>query len=424
MKKRNLLSGTSGDAMLLMLVKLMTIVLNFAVTRLMSQHLSLHDYGTYSQILLLVSTVSSVTILGMVDGVNFYYCSEQDPKKRESYVTTIFALQCMVSVAAGAIVMLLAGLLSDGFDNPDVCKLMIFAAALPMLQNLMNMLQVLLVSVGKAKVLAMRNLLVSVLRLVVVLVMVMFLPDVVVILVATLVMDVLQVLLFGVILRKNQCPVRWRSINLRLIGQILQYCIPMAMFIMMRAVNRDLDKYMIGIWTDTEVLAVYSNASKPLPFDVILQSFVVVLVPDVIRLVAANKQEQALSLYRTMMEMGYLATGILCMAALAAAPQLMQLLYSDKYVVGLSVFCLYILVDLLQFANMTMVLCAAGKTGTLMLIGFGTLGLNAVFNVVLYQYMGIAGPALATLLITLLTGVLIMGFSAKALGAGITRLFD
>jgi len=247
---------------------------------------------------------------------------------------------------------------------------------------------------------------------------------VVVILTATLVMDLLQVLFFGVILRQNQCPIRLRSINLQLTGRILHYCIPMAMFIMMRAVNRDLDKYMIGIWTDTETLAVYSNASKPLPFDIILQSFVVVLVPKIIRLVADNRQGRALSLYRSIMEIGYLATGTLCLAALAAAPQLMKLLYSDKYVSGLTVFCLYILVDLLQFANMTMVLCAAGKTGTLMMVGFGTLGLNAVLNVVLYYQMGIAGPALATLLTTLLTGVLIMAFSAKALGAKFRQLFD
>ena len=160
MNRHNSLKGTSGDALLLTIVKMMSIVLGFGVTRLLSQHLSLQDYGTYSQILLLVSTVMCVTTLGMIDGVNFYYCSEQDPEKRESYVATLFAMQCMVSLVVGGVVMLLGGALSAGFDNPDMCNLMIFAAALPMLQNLMNMLQVLLVSVGKAKILAIRNLLV------------------------------------------------------------------------------------------------------------------------------------------------------------------------------------------------------------------------------------------------------------------------
>ena len=424
MRKSNILKGTSGDALLLTGVKFMTVALGFVVTRLLSQYLSLHDYGTYSQILLLVSTVSSLTILGMIDGVNYYYCSESDPDKRDGYVATLFALQGIASLVAGAVVLLLTGPISAGFDNPDIRNLMIFAAALPMLQNLMNMLQVLLVSVGKAKILALRNLLVSTARLAVALVMVWLVRNVAVILMATLVLDALQVLLFAVILRKNSCRIRLSRVNLRLVGQILQYCIPMAMFIMMRSVNRDLDKYMVGLWTDTETLAVYTNASKPLPFDIILHSFVTVLAPKITRLVAAGEKEKASRLYQGMLELGCLTTVIPCLAALAAAPQLMELLYSDKYISGLSVFCLYILVDLLQFANITMVLCAAGKTGTLMLVGIGTLGFNGALNGLLYWAMGIAGPALATLITTLISCLLIMGLSAKALGTKLRGLFD
>ena len=65
---------------MLTFIKLVTIALSFVVTRLLSQFLSKHDYGTYSQILLIVSTVTSVTILGMADGVNYFYCSRQEDK--------------------------------------------------------------------------------------------------------------------------------------------------------------------------------------------------------------------------------------------------------------------------------------------------------------------------------------------------------
>jgi peptidoglycan biosynthesis protein MviN/MurJ (putative lipid II flippase) len=59
-----------------------------------------------------------------------------------------------------------------------------------------------------------------------------------------------------------------------------------------------------------------------------------------------------------------------------------------------------------------------------MMVGFGTLGLNALLNLVLYHHMGIVGPALATLIVTLTTGILIMGLSAKALGAKLRQLFE
>lgn len=424
MGKRKLQWGTSGDAVLLMFIKLVTMALGLAVTRLLSQYLSYHDYGTYSQIVLVVNTVASITILGMVDGTNFFYCREADPQKREGYVSTIFTLQCMVSAAAGCVVMLLSAPLCTHFKNPDVAGLLIFAAALPMLQNLIAMLQVLVVSVGKARVLAARNLIVSVARLLVVLIVIAFVRNVAVILLMTVVMDVTQIALFGVMLRRNGCSMGIKAVDFRLFGEIFRYCAPMAVFTVISTLNRDLDKYLIGMVTDTETLAVYANASKVLPFDIIMTSFTTVLIPEITRRVAAGEKASAASLYKAFLEFTYIATGVLCCAALSAAPQLMELLYSEKYLSGLTVFIIYILVDLLRFTNITLVLCVAGKTRSLMFLSFGTLTANALLNVVLYQWMGLPGPAVATLLTTLATGVLILHLSARTLDTKLSRFFD
>lgn len=424
MMKNKLRWGTSGDAILLMLIKLVTIVLGFTVTRLLSEHLSVYDYGTYSQILLVVSTVTSLTILGMMDGVNYFYCSEQDPQKRERYISTIFALQCMVSAAAGSIVLLLSGPLCAYFDNPAVGPLLVFAAVLPLLQNLLSMVQVLLVSVGKAKMLAIRNLVVSLLRLAVVLVVVLVVQNVAIILATTVLLDLGQIALFGVILRKNQCAIRLGAVKLTLTRNILRYCAPMAVFTAVSALNRDIDKYLIAMMTDTETLAVYSNASKVLPFDIVMSSFCTVLIPAITRSIASNNREKAADLYRMFLEIAYISTTILCCAALSAAPQLMELLYSEKYAGGLAVFCIYILVDLLRFTNITLVLSAAGKTKTLMVFSIGALGANAVLNVLFYHLMGVPGPAVATLVTTAVLGMSIVGAGARELGIRMRNLFD
>ena len=421
---KKLKGGTSGDAVLLMFIKLVTMALGLTVTRLLSQYFSYHDYGTYSQIMLVVNTVASITILGMVDGTNFFYCREADPQKRESYVCTLFTLQCMVSAAAGCVVMLLCGPLCTHFHNPDVAPLLIFAAALPLFQNLISMLQVLVVSVGKARLLAARNLIVSLTRLVVVIVAIAFVRNVAVVLVMTLVMDLAQIGIFAWMLKKNGCPMHFRAVNFRLFKEIFHYCAPMAVFTVISTLNRDLDKYLVGMVTDTETLAVYTNASKVLPFDIIMTSFTTVLIPEITRRVAADKKAEAASLYKAFLEFTYIATGILCCAAIAAAPQLMQLLYSEKYLSGLTIFILYILVDLLRFTNITLVLAVAGKTRSLMFLSFGTLGANAVLNVLLYSLMGLPGPAVATLAVTFITGVVILALSARVLDTNLARLFD
>ena len=220
MAKRKLGWGTSGDAMLLMFIKLVTMALGLTVTRLFSEYFSYHDYGTYSQILLIVNTVASITILGMVDGTNFFYCREKDPQKRESYVSTIFSFQCIVSAVAGCVVMALSAPLCIHFDNPDVAGLLIFAAVLPLMQNLISMLQVLVVSVGKARLLAARNLIVSVTRLLAVIAVITFFRDVTVVLLTTLALDLAQIGLFWLMLRKNGCPMGLRAVNFRLFKEI------------------------------------------------------------------------------------------------------------------------------------------------------------------------------------------------------------
>ncbi|MBE6985142.1 MAG: polysaccharide biosynthesis protein [Ruminococcaceae bacterium] len=424
MKKRKLQWGTSGDALLLTFIKLVTMTLSFVVTRLLSQYLTKYDYGTYSTILLIFTTVYCITILGMSDGVNYFYCSEPDEKKRESYIASLFAMQLGISIIAGTIVMALTSPLCAYFDNPGLRRLMIFAAALPLFQNLISMTQVLIVSIGKAKMIAIRNLIVSLVRLAATIVVISVLNDVAVILTATLLLDALQLLVFVFTLRKNNCPIRFKCIDIRLFKTILSYCVPMGIYSLLYTLNRDCDKYLIGLLTDTETLAMYTNASKVLPFDVIASSFFTVLLPPITRCIAAGEKNTAAQLYKQFMEITYVSTTILCCAVLAAAPQVMQLLYSAKYLDGVVIFCIYILVDLLRFANVPLILSAAGKTKTLMLMSLCSLVGNAVANVVLYYIMGITGPAVATLLTSLATALFLLYSSSKALDCRLADFFD
>ncbi len=422
--KNESIKGTSGDALSLTAVKLVTTVLGLAVTRLLSEYLSVHDYGTYTQVLLVVSTVTSMTILGMMDGVNFFHSSVPDASKRENYISTIFALQAVIGLIAGMIVMLASSLICGYFENPKLASLLYFGAVLPVLQNILGMVQILLVSVGKAKILALRNLLVSLFRLAMIVLVLQTVRSVVVVLTTTLILDVLQIVLFTWILKKCKCGIHIKQVDPKLIGRIMSYCAPMAIFVVVNTLNRDLDKYLIALWTDTQTLAVYANASKVLPFDILMASFCTVLLPQITKCIARRDLQNARKLYRLFLQISYTGTGILCCAALAASPQVMEVLYSSKYEDGLSVFCLYILVDLLRFTNITMILSATGRTMKLMVLGLGSLMANAILNVLLFNSMGIMGPALATVIITFVSGLLLLYFGAKELDTTIGNLFN
>lgn len=417
-------TGASTSAIYLISVRIITIVLSFVITRILSQYLSIYDYGTYSQVTLIISTVTSLTILGMSDAINYFYCKEQDENIREQYISTIFGLQCFIGVISILAILLFSNVICEYFKNSDLKPLILLTSALPLLQNLLAMLQVLFISVGKSKSIAVRNLIYSVLKLLITYIACVFFNDVTLIFVLSLCWDAVQCYLFIQYLYKNNCKLKFNSFNYKLIKTIFRYSIPMAAFTVVNAISRDMDKYVISLFGDAETLAVYTNAAKTLPFDIIMTSFCTVLLPHLTSFIASGENEKAASLYKKFLQLTYITTVIMAVTVLISAPNFMTLLYTEKYLSGVSVFCVYIFVDVLKFTNITLLLSAAGKTKTIMNISIIGLLCNFVLNFVLYKLLGIVGPALATLVVTVIIGILILKYSIKALNAKFKDFFD
>lgn len=102
----------------------------------------------------------------------------------------------------------------------------------------------------------------------------------------------------------------------------------------------------------------------------------------------------------------------------------MVLLYDEKYLEGLPVFVLYLVVDMIRFANVTTILSGAGKTKILMTISIITLICNSILNVLGYKMMGMIGPAFVTLLLTIFMTFALLYFGAKEIHTKIEKLFD
>ena len=129
------LQGASLDGIILSAVKIVTMGLGLITTRLLSQYLSIFDYGTYSLIQLVVSSTVSITILGMMDGINYFFCSEKDEGKRDAYIATIYLLQFSVSLLAGCVIVCAGGQICLYLGTAEARRLMIYAAVLPFLQT-------------------------------------------------------------------------------------------------------------------------------------------------------------------------------------------------------------------------------------------------------------------------------------------------
>ena len=397
------------------------------MTRILSNHFSLQDYGTYSQVTLLITTISSMTILGMMDGINFFFCKEKNEAKRDAYVSTIFTLQYAVNAVVSVAVLICAAPIAKYFGNHSLKALIGFAAVLPVMTNTISLLQIMFIAIGKARQIAIRNLIVSVLKLAAVALACYVFDHVAAIFLCQVITDIAQITYFAVVLNKHNCKINFLNFDKSLVKEILAYCIPMAMFVVIKSLNRDADKYVISFFTDTETLAIYTNASKLLPFDIIMTSFCSVLLPHITRYITDKKYEECRTLYKAFLELSYISTTILAVGAICVAPELMRFLYSEKYVAasfGVPVFILYILVDIITVTNITLILSAAGKTKTILFASIGTFIANIVLNVLLFFVLREVGPAVATLVVTSIQGFVILSLGAKELKTNIFKMFD
>ena len=186
----------------------------------------------------------------------------------------------------------------------------------------------------------------------------------------------------------------------------------MAIYVLTNSLSRDIDKYVISAFANTETLAIYSNAAKILPFDLLTASLITVLIPIITRFINQKKFEEAQTVFRLYLRMGYLLTCILG-GAISLSKHVMLFLYDEKYLSGLSVFVVYLVINIIRFANVTTILSGAGKSKVLMKISVVTLALNSILNTAGYKIFGLIGPTMVTLILTVLMSLALLHFHTK-----------
>ena len=417
-------NGAAVDSLLLAFVQVITTVLGMLITKILSMEFSLENYGTYSQANLIITTVTSLSILGLTNATSYFYNRTDNKEEQRISISTIFTIQYVVGTISAFGVIIARDFFVSYFNNEGVKTIIYIAAFIPVFQNLISMLQVLYVSVGKAKIIAIRNLVISLLRLFIVIICCYYTKNLITFFVLLLIMDIGQTIYFLAGFSKTKFKIRMRKAKWELVPEILSFSIPMAIYVLTNSLSRDIDKYVISYFTDTETLAIYTNAAKILPFDLLTTSFITVLVPIITRYITTKKFKEAEFAFKAYLRFGYLATWITAFGAIIVAKELMVFLYDTKYLPGLSVFVIYLFVDIMRFANITTILAAAKKTHILMLLSIGALGANFILNIVFYKIWGLIGPAIATVLVTLCLTVSLLYFGAKEIKSKIYKLFN
>ncbi|MBQ7832904.1 MAG: polysaccharide biosynthesis protein [Lachnospiraceae bacterium] len=409
------------SAVVLTISKVLTMLIGLASAMMLSRFRTLEEYGTYSQLLVATNVAVSIFTLGLPNSVNFFLVND-DAKERRRFLSVYYTLSTIICVIMGVALVCAVPLLVFYFENPQIEKFAYFLALFPWTSVIIASMANVMVVYKQIKKLMLLNAINSFVALFAILLVQIagwsFQEYMKIYLLGEIIITIcIYVIVNGFEGRLNFL------IDIKLVKDIFRYSIPIGLASILGTINIELDKLMIGKLYDTESLAIYANAGKELPLTIIASSFTAVLLPRMAKKIKEKRVHEAIELWGKTVELSFIFMGLIVSMLIVFAPQIVTVLYSEKYLPGVGVFRVYAMVLLLRITYFGMILSSMGKTKSVLYSSLMTLGVNTIFNLLLYKVLGFEGPAFATFISITVAGVTQLKETSKVTGISFIKIF-
>lgn len=405
-------NSIGADTVRLTASKTITLCITMVTSMMLSRFRTLEEYGTYSQLLLVVSLSSSIFMLGLPNSINYFLARAESQKERKKFLSVYYTLSTILGLIMGFVLACAIPLFEGYFNNPNMDNFLYFFALYPWASVVSSSIENVLVVYQKTQLLMIYRFLNSICLMGAVLFVqwldfgfpVYMLCYVLIYVIFSIAVYVIVWILCGglsFILDKI------------MLKEVFKFSLPIGLATVVGTLDVEIDKLLIGWMMNTEQLAIYTNASKELPVTIIAASITAVLLPHLSVLLKDNKKIKAIRLWGYAIELSFIFICLIVSGVFTYAKDVLILLYSEKYLPGLNVFRIYTLVLILRCTYFGMILNACGETKKLFYCSAIALLLNAILNPIFYQLMGINGPAIATLVSLLCIMLLQLKLTAK-----------
>ncbi|MBE6636510.1 MAG: hypothetical protein E7618_01760 [Ruminococcaceae bacterium] len=411
------------DAVKLTLSKMTVLLMAMVSAMLLSRYYSYEEYGTYSQLLTIINLGTTAIMMGLPNSLNYFLASAETDAERRRFLNVYYTLSTLLSAVVGAVLVAVTPLLVSYFENPLIADFLYFLAVFPWTKILMSGIENILVVYQRTNLITHYRLANSI-ALVAVILLVRFMEwSFGTYMMLYLVTEALFALAVYAIAARQAGGLR-PALDPALIRRIFTFSIPIGLATMVGTLNIELDKLVIGGLMNTESLAIYTNASKEMPITIIATSVTAVLLPQMVKLLKREEHKTAARLWSDATYLSFAIIGFLALALFVFAPEVITILYSAKYLPGVTVFRIYCLVLLFRCTYFGMILNATGHTRMILYSSLGSLLLNFGLNYVFYTLFGFEGPAVASLLAQALMSLLQLYWSSRILKIRLRELFD
>ncbi|QWT52209.1 oligosaccharide flippase family protein [Eubacterium sp. MSJ-33] len=415
------MNSLAKDATLLTISKIVTLIVNMGTVMLLSRFRTLIEYGTYSEINTINTIVVSIFALGLPTSVSYFLNKTTIENEKKMFLSNYFSIASIMGIVIAIVMTVACPFLIKYYNNTLLYDYKFAILLLPWVTIINNSADNVFISYDKIKILINYRLSYSLTILSICVFVIYFGLSFRIYMMAFIGAQIIYALLVYVISSRLSGGVKF-SFNRTITKEILSYSIPLGIAAVVSTINIELDNIMIGGFFSTQDLAVYSNMSKELPYNILSIAVATVLIPKMIYMLNNKKTDEAIHLWAVSIR---LSAFVICLAGAATfvfSNQIISVLYSEKYLTGIWVFRVYSITSLVKITSWGIILNATKNNKYVMQVSVIILCANLILNYLFLNFIGMIGAALATAISEFLGVILKLWHSAKVINYGFSNV--
>ncbi len=410
------------DSLKLTISQMSSLLIGMISAMLLSRFRTLGEYGTYSQIYIIAEIVAPLAMLGIPASISYFLTRGTTDLDKRQFLYMNLLSTTVLGVLTGIIILVMKPFLINYFSNPMLGKIILIIALFPWARTVFNSITSILIVYNKTTWLIFYKVSHSLLILIAVAITLILQLDFYVYMIMFIVIEAVFALIVYFIASYVSGGFVM-NFNSKLMLNMLKYSIPIGLSSTLGSINKNIDKLIIGRFFSTENLAIYTNAARELPLNLVGISIASALLPRIILLIKEKRKGKAIELWGESIKLSYIFMCFFTVALIVYAPEIISILYSPKYLPGVTVFRIYSLILILNVTTFNIIINSMGKTKYIFYSTLLSIGANIVISLALYSLLGFVGPAIATLISFAIFALFQLGATVRLTGSEFKVIF-
>jgi O-antigen/teichoic acid export membrane protein len=391
-------------------------VIGMVLARILTQA----EYGTYRQLFMLYTIVSALFLIGLPQSV-YYFIPKANAAKKTKIIAQTLDLVSLLGILSSALILFSRSWVASLFHNAQLLNTLVPFALYPFFMFVTQLYYCIMISLQRPRKAAIFIALSVVCDSILILGVALLTRSLFYISISIIVSVFIQWLYARISLRSFLRSKESIKIDYTLLKQQIRFSLPIGIAAIVGVISAQVDKLVISSYFSPELFAVFSVGAAELPFiGIITNSVNAVILPEMSK---QTGNSVITDLYKSAVRKNALLLFPVFAFCMIMAPQIIQTLYSAKYLGAVVFFRIYLFTVPLRIATYGLLFQVYNKTRYIFLLSFTSLIINTTLNLWLIHSIGIRGPAFAAVLVTYLTVALYLFLIKHTLKLRLLSLF-